>query len=137
MFQTAISICEIASSPAGSQRNSSIYGCHLFGSFVATVHVSLQPGEWRPGKAMPPDVLLNVHTLQGRALLSDAKLVDLPVAHDADSLYIAIMDQARSPAGTSQFRLQRLRLVDSGGTLAAWASTASNSDETPRTVAHR
>lgn len=128
---------QIPAKIAWSQRNSSIHGCYLLGPFVATVHSSLQPGELQPGKAMPPNVFLNVHSIEGRALLSDAKLADLPVAHDADSIYIAVMDEARSPAGSSHFRLQRMRLVDGAGALAAWTSRTANSDAAREPLAHK
>ena len=70
-------------------RNSLIRHVFAFGDRIATVHTltGLPPG-WKFGEPTQQAVFMNVHTLDGKPLVSDVKLPDFPVGRDDTHLYV-------------------------------------------------
>ena len=99
------------------QRNSIIHSCGFFDDYVATTHVVYEPGEWMPGKAMTPQVYLNVHRLDGTPVLSDLRLPDRAMASDGHSLYVASPGANRATNGGSELTLYRFRVTMDDGAL--------------------
>jgi len=72
---------------AWHERNSVIHALSAFHDAFAVVHTVHRTKQWRLGGQTDFDVFVNIYAYDGRPLVSDVRLPDLPVAHDADNLY--------------------------------------------------
>ncbi len=97
-----------------SQRNSSVIWCGAFGDLIATAHFTFEDGDWSPGVAMKPKVLLNIHRLDGTPVIADLALRDFPVAKDSDSIYVLAYGDARNSTDNRMLELERVQVLDKG-----------------------
>lgn len=72
---------------AWHEHNSVIHAVSAFRDGFAVVHTIHRTKQWRLGGQTDFDVFVNVYGYDGRPLVSDVRLPDLPVAHDAHNLY--------------------------------------------------
>jgi hypothetical protein len=72
---------------AWHENNSIIQSVWAFEHAFVIVHSRQRTRHWKLGGQTDFDVFVNVFGYDGRAIVSDAALPDLPVARDADSLY--------------------------------------------------
>ncbi|MDP1569891.1 MAG: hypothetical protein Q8L86_07800 [Vicinamibacterales bacterium] len=100
------------------QRNSVVRSCFAFGEHIVTVHYTFtgEGGTPETGGAVP-DVLMNVHHLDGTPVALDLSLRDMPVAKDATGLYVLVLGDARRTGGASRLELDVVRVIDETGAL--------------------
>jgi hypothetical protein len=90
-------------------RNSLIRHVFAFGDRIATVHTltGLPPG-WKFGEPTRQAVFMNLHALDGAALVSDVKLPDFPVGRDDTHLYVVDYGAAGRRNGGERATLVRI-----------------------------
>lgn len=100
------------------QRNSVVRSCYAFGDHVVTVHHTLtgEGGTPETGGAVP-DVLMNVHRLDGTPVALDLALRDWPIAKDDTMLYVLVLGDARRTSGATRLELDLVRIVGDAGEL--------------------
>ena len=89
---------------AWHEHNSVIEAVVAFRDGFAVVHSVHRTKGWQPGGQVDFEVFVNIFGYDGRPLVSDVRLPDLPVAHDADSLYTV----SYGPAGRQVTSHRRL-----------------------------
>jgi hypothetical protein len=93
-------------------RNSLIRYVFAFGNRIATVHsLTGLPPEWKPGDPTRQAVFMNVHALDGTALVSDVKLPDFPVGRDDTHLYVVDYGSAGRRNGGERATLVRIPIT--------------------------
>lgn len=112
---TAASSSPVTAKIEWHQRNSAIRFCAAFNNYIVTVHYTLEAGEWTPGKAMPPKVLMNINALDGTPIAADIGLRDVPVGKDAHNLYVLVYGESRKSSGGARLELDTIRITDQAG----------------------
>jgi hypothetical protein len=104
---------------AWNERNSVIRDVFSFGDTIATVHSFNRTRGWKPGQPTEFEVFMNLHALDGRGLVSDVRLPDLPVGRDETSLYIVDYGSTgHRPLGHESITLVRMPVHTDRTTLA-------------------
>ncbi|MDO8794548.1 MAG: hypothetical protein Q7J25_08020 [Vicinamibacterales bacterium] len=114
---TAAASATVSSKIQWHQRNSAVRFCAAFDDYIVTVHYTLEPGEWSPGKAMPPRALMNIHGLDGTPISADIALRDVPVAKDGHNLYVLVYGESRKNSGGARLELDTIQITDENGNL--------------------
>ena len=70
------------------ENNSIIHNVYMFGNEVVTIHTKRATKDWIAGQPLDFEVYMNIHSLDGTALVSDVRLPDLPVVRDERNLYV-------------------------------------------------
>jgi hypothetical protein len=92
---------------AWHEDNSVIQDVAAFRDGFAVVHAIHRTRGWQP-RPIAFDVFVNVYGYDGRPLVSDIRLPDLPVARDADNLYTVSYGAAgRRPTGNHHLIIAR------------------------------
>lgn len=101
------------------QRNSVVRSCFAFGDHIVTVHYTFtgEGGTPDTGGAVP-DVLMNVHRLDGTPVALDLALRDMPVARDASHLYVLVLGDARRGVGADRVEVDVVPILDEAGALS-------------------
>ena len=88
--------------------NSTIYGVAAFPQYLATIHRRQLDPNWQMNSSIPRfDIFMNLHTYSGQGLVSDILLPELPIARDANSVYVVDYGgSGRKPANRSAHLLR-------------------------------
>lgn len=89
-----------------SETNSLISNVYAFGDDVITIHTLQATKNWKRHGQVDFEVFMNVHSLDGSGIVSDIRLPGLPVARDAENLYVIDYGaRGRRRAGTGDVTL--------------------------------
>ncbi len=100
---------DLAAMVSWNEDNSVIRECFAIGGRIVTIHSVNRTRGWKPGQQTNFDVFMNVHTLDGAGVASDVRLPDLPVGHDASSVYVIDYGQTgRRRIGAGSMTLTRI-----------------------------
>lgn len=98
-----------------SARNSLVKSAEQFGEIIATVHYRTRlPTDYVHGQSTEFDYWMNLHTLDGRPLVSDIKLPGMPIGRDGTHLYIT--DYGPDGRHSAPDKLKVLRIPVKEGT---------------------
>lgn len=82
---------------------------------IGTIHSAVRfPTGWRFGEFVRPQAFLNLHARDGRRLVADIGLPELPVGRDADGIYV--VDYGEGGRQGSQTEVAILRIPVKAGT---------------------
>ena len=98
-----------------SSRNSLVRSADQFGELIATVHFrSRLPEGWVYGQSVEFDYWINIHSINGRPLVSDIKLPGMPIGRDDTHFYVT--DYGLDGRHSAPSRLKVLRIPVKVGT---------------------
>src|SRR5207247_2358603 len=70
-------------------RNSIIRRVFSIGGYLVTIHTLTEIGpDWQFGQMSRFQVFMNIHSVDGRGLVSDVRLPDIPIGRDETHLYV-------------------------------------------------
>ena len=103
----------LARQMALQETNSVIRQVYSLGDVIAVVHSSNRTRNWRKGLPMDFEVFMNLYSADGSGLVSDIRLPNLPVGHDASNVYVLDYGpNGRRHAGSLPLTLMRLDIAD-------------------------
>ena len=92
------------------ETNSSIRGVYVFGDVIAVVHARHATKDWQRGQTIQFEVFMNLYGTDGRRLVSDIRLPDLPVGRDESHVLVMDYGAAGRRSKASQLRLLKIRV---------------------------
>jgi hypothetical protein len=93
-------------------RNSIIRRVFAIGDRLVTIHTLTELGpNWQFGQQTGFSVFMNIHALDGRPLVSDVKLVDVPIGRDDANLYAVDYGAAGRRNGATDATLVRIPIT--------------------------
>lgn len=93
-------------------RNSIIRRVFAIGDRLVSIHTLTELGpDWQFGQQTAFSVFMNIHALDGRPLVSDVKLVDVPIGRDDANLYAVDYGPAQRRNGATEATLVRVPIT--------------------------
>ena len=91
-----------------TSRNSTIRSVFGIGGLIVAVHATTEGTLDKPEHMPIPRSLMNIHELDGRPLVSDIRLLNLPVGRDDANLYVVGRAEDRRGPGTAAQELLQI-----------------------------
>ena len=89
-------------------RNSTLRSVFGVGGLIVAVHAIVEGSDDQPGQVPIARPLMNIHDLEGRPLVSDIRLWNLPVGRDDANLYVVGRAEDRRGPGTTEQELVQI-----------------------------
>ena len=90
-------------------RNSVIRRVYSVNDYLVTIHTLTEMGpDWKSGQPSRFQVFMNVHSLDGKGLVSDIRLPDIPIGRDETHLYAIDYGSTGKQAGLPSVKLVRI-----------------------------
>lgn len=95
------------------ETNNTIWGIYGLDDLIAVVHARHRTKNWVRGQIVQYDVFMNLYSTNGRRLVSDIRLPDLPVGHDGSHILVMDYGSAGRHPDVREIRLLRVRVAAS------------------------